>query len=128
MLMTRSTSTTVKTGIAMLTGDPVFEQAMRTTFGASPQINLRMISGSLATAGDLFDTEGAAVVVIDLDASREEEIQALARLMSRIGSRLPVVVVTQSFDEAVARRLLQMRVADFLTKPCLLYTSDAADE
>ena len=117
MLMTRSTSTTVKTSIAMLTGDPVFEQSVRTTFGASPQINLRIISGSLVSAGDLFDTEGAAVVVIDLDASREEEIQALARLMSRIGARLPVVVVTQSFDEAVARRLLQMRVSDFLTKP-----------
>ena len=117
MLMTRPTSAAVKTGIAMLTADPVFEQSVRATFGASPQINLRVISGTLTSAGDLFDTEGAAAVVIDLDASREDEIQALARLMLRIGSRPPVVVVTQSFDEAVARRLLQMRVADFLTKP-----------
>jgi len=29
----------------------------------------------------------------------------------------PVVVVTQAFDETVARTLLQMRVADFLVKP-----------
>jgi pilus assembly protein CpaE len=117
MLMTRSTSKTAKTGIAMLTADPVFEQSVRTTFGASSQINLRVISGTLASAADLFDTEGAAVVVIDLDASREDEIQAFGRLISRIGSHPPVVVITQSFDEAVARRLLQMRVADFLTKP-----------
>jgi pilus assembly protein CpaE len=55
--------------------------------------------------------------VIDLDASREDEIQALVRLTSRIGTRAPVVVITQAFDEAVARRLLQMRVADFMAKP-----------
>jgi pilus assembly protein CpaE len=37
--------------------------------------------------------------------------------MLRIGTRTPVVVVTQSFDESVARALVQMRVADFLVKP-----------
>ena len=117
MLMTRPTSATVKTGIALLTADAIFEQAVRTTFGASPQIDLHVISGTLASAGDLFVTDGAAVIVIDLDASREDEIQALGRLMARIGARPPVIVVTQSFDEAVARRLLQMRVADFMVKP-----------
>jgi pilus assembly protein CpaE len=117
MLMTRPTSAAGKIGIAMLTADAVFEQAARATFGASPQIDLHVISGSVASAGDIFDAEGAAVVVIDLDVSREDEIQALGRFMLRIGTRTPVVVVTQAFDEAVARRLLQMRVADFMVKP-----------
>ena len=117
MLMTRPTSAAGKIAIAMLTADAVFEQAARATFGASPQIDLRVISGTVATAGDVFDADGAAVIVIDLDASREDEIQALGRLMTRIGTRAPVVVVTQAFDEAVARRLLQMRVADFMVKP-----------
>jgi pilus assembly protein CpaE len=40
-------------------------------------------------------------------------MQALERLMARIGAWPPVVVVTQAFDENVARTLLQMRVADF---------------
>jgi pilus assembly protein CpaE len=117
MLMTRPTSAAGKIGIAMLTADAVFEQAARATFGASPQIDLHVISGSVASAGDIFDAEGAAVVVIDLDVSREDEIRALGRFMLRIGTRTPVVVVTQAFDEAVARRLLQMRVADFMVKP-----------
>ena len=117
MLMTRPTSAAGKIAIAMLTADAVFEQAARATFGASPQIDLRVISGTVASAGDVFDADGAAVIVIDLDASREDEIQALGRLMTRIGTRAPVVVVTQAFDEAVARRLLQMRVADFMVKP-----------
>lgn len=117
MLMSRPTGAASKIAIAMLTADAVFEQAARATFGASPQIDLRVISGTLATAGDVFNADGATVVVIDLDASREEEFQSLARLMSRIGTRAPVVVITQAFDEAVARRLLQMRVADFIAKP-----------
>ncbi|HXF89163.1 MAG TPA: AAA family ATPase [Xanthobacteraceae bacterium] len=114
--MTRTTTAAVKT-VAMLTPDPVFEQSARTTFGASPQITLRVTSGTIAGAGNLFDVEDAAVAVIDLDASREEEIQALGHLIARIGNWPPVVVVTDGFDENVARRLLQMRVADFLVKP-----------
>ena len=35
--------------------------------------------------------------------------------MARVGP--PVVAVTQTFDENVARTLLQMRTADFLVKP-----------
>jgi pilus assembly protein CpaE len=37
--------------------------------------------------------------------------------MSRIGAWPPVIAVTQSFDENLARTLLQMRVADFMVKP-----------
>jgi pilus assembly protein CpaE len=117
MLMTRPTSSPGKTSIAMLTADSQFEQSARSIFGTSAQIDLRVTSGTVSAAGDAFDPGDAAVVLIDLDASREEEFGALARLMARIGAKPPVVVVTQAFDEGVARRLLQMRVADFLTKP-----------
>jgi len=56
-------------------------------------------------------------VVVDIDASRADEMNGLARLMARVGTWPPVVAVTQSFDEHVARTLLQMRTADFLVKP-----------
>ena len=56
-------------------------------------------------------------MVVDLDAGRDDEMQALSRLMARVGAWPPVIAVTQSFDENVARTLLQMRIADFLVKP-----------
>jgi pilus assembly protein CpaE len=56
-------------------------------------------------------------VVVDLDAGRADEMQALAKLMARVRAWPPVIAVTQSFDENVARTLLQMRIADFLVKP-----------
>jgi pilus assembly protein CpaE len=105
-----------KTVVAVLTADPTFEQSVRATFGASAQIELHVVSGTVDTVPGL-DVQRVTVVIIDLDASRHEEMAALERMMPRIGTSPPVVVVTQSFDAEVARSLLQMRVADFLVKP-----------
>jgi pilus assembly protein CpaE len=114
--MAKSSSTTNKTVVAVLTADPAFAQSVSATFGASGAIELRMVTGTIATV-EGFDTEGVTVVIIDLDAGRAEEMAALERMMLRNGASPPVVVVTQSFDAEVARSLLQMRVADFLVKP-----------
>jgi pilus assembly protein CpaE len=56
-------------------------------------------------------------VVADLDATRPDEFQALQRLVMRLSARPSLIVVTQAFNETVARQLLQIRVADFLIKP-----------
>ncbi len=113
--MSRLSGTANRTRVAVLTADSALEQSLRATFGASGQIELRVISGSMATAPD-FVTDDLTVIIIDLDASKPEEMQALERLMLRAGIP-PVVVVAQRFDADVARGLLQMRVADFLIKP-----------
>jgi len=105
-----------KTVVAVLTADSAFEQAVRSTFGASGAIELRLIAGTIATMPE-FETDGVTVIIIDLDAAKSEEMQSLERVMLRSGGWPPVVVVTQSFDAEVARSLLQMRVADFLVKP-----------
>ena len=117
MRMTRSTGAANRTGVVLITPDDAFEETARTTFGTSSQIDLRVISGTLSGAGDKVNPDGATVIIVDLDVAREDEMQALERLMQRIGTWPPVVVVTPSFDAEVARRLLQMRVADFLVKP-----------
>ncbi len=117
MRIGRSNSPAKKTQVVVLTTDTGFEEQARLTFGASEQIELRVVSGSLAAIDEGFEVEGATVVVIDLNASQPEEMQALERLMARIGAWPPVVAVTQAFDENVARALVQMRVADFLVKP-----------
>lgn len=106
-----------RTRVVVLTADEEFNRSARTTFGASSAIDLSMVSGRIAEQGDTLDVEGATVVVVDLDAGRDDEMQALSRLMARVGAWPPVIAVTQAFDENVARTLMQMRVADFLVKP-----------
>jgi len=109
-------STSGSTVIVVLTADPAFEQSVRATFGASGAIELRVVSGTIASADDIA-IDGVTVIVVDLDTARPDEMAALEQTMLRIGVSPPVVVVTQSFDAEVARCLLQMRVADFLVKP-----------
>ena len=108
---------TNRTRVVVLSADTEFENSVRTTFGASSVIELRMISGSLAEQGDSLGITDATVAVVDLDARRPDEMDAFARLMARVGIWPPVIVVTQAFDANVARTLLQMRTADFLVKP-----------
>jgi pilus assembly protein CpaE len=115
--MNRATSAANKTGVAVLTADADFEQSARETFGTSAQIDLRVVSGSVAEFGDRFDVSDSTVAIIDLDGCSGEDMEALERLMLRIGHWPPVVVVAQGFDAEVGRRLLQMKVADFLVKP-----------
>jgi DNA-binding NarL/FixJ family response regulator len=103
--------------VVVLSADTEFENSVRTTFGASSAIELRMVSGSLAEHVDSLDVTDATVAVVDLDARRPDEMEALARLMARVGNWPPIIVITQTFDANVARTLLQMRTADFLVKP-----------
>ncbi|MES1155365.1 MAG: hypothetical protein ABUL48_02935, partial [Pseudorhodoplanes sp.] len=115
--MTRPSPVAGKTCVVVLTADAEFEKMVRSTFSASPQIDLRVLSATVAGAGDKIDVTGVTVIVIDLDAKRDEEMAAMQKLMTRTGGWPPVVVITQSFDAEVARTLIQMRVSDFLVKP-----------
>src|ERR1700689_5867693 len=113
----RSTAPPMQAKVVVLTADAAFEDSVRSLFSASPQITLDVITGTLAGGADGIALEGATVVVVDIDAGDAAELLALERLMLRIGNWPPVVAITQAFEESVARRLMQMRVADFLVKP-----------
>ena len=106
-----------RTRVAIVTADSEFERSARETFGASSAIELAVTAGGLAEHCETLDVAETTVLVVDLDARQPDEMAALAKLMGRIGARPPVVAVTQTFDAAVARTLVQMRVADFLVKP-----------
>lgn len=117
MRLGRTSNDVGKTQVVALTADTSFEEQLQTTFGASPQIDFKLETGSLADVGETLQLDGATVAVIDLDANRPEDLQALEHLMTRGSGLPPVVVVSQAFDETIARTLIQMRVTDFLVKP-----------
>jgi pilus assembly protein CpaE len=106
-----------KTRLAALTADAEFEQLVRATFGNNAQIELSVVKGTIIDEGSKLEAREATVVIVDLDAQRQDELVALHRLANRLGGTPPLVVVTQAFDQTVARKLLQIRIADFLVKP-----------
>jgi pilus assembly protein CpaE len=117
MLDGRPTAVANHARIAVVTGDAEFERLARSTFGNNPQLDLDVTATSLAACKGKFDAGGAKVVLIDLDADHQDEVLALQSLAARLGGSPPIVVVTKAFNESVARRLVQIRIADFLVKP-----------
>ena len=103
--------------IGALTPDREFAAAMRTTFGAAPLIDLELVEGSLSENADKLDFRKAGIVIVDLDEAGEADVVALQRLMLRTTNWPPVIAVSRGFDAAVARVLVQSRIADFMVKP-----------
>jgi pilus assembly protein CpaE len=103
--------------VLVLTANDDFEQFAQAAFSLGTNFALSMVKGRLVSDAATLDIGDAAVVVVDLDSTQPEEFSALGLLMRRISGSAPVVVVTDVQHESVPRKLVQMRVADFLVKP-----------
>jgi len=103
--------------VLVLTANDDFEQLARSAFSMGTNFALTLVKGRLVSDAATLEVGAAAVVVVDLDSTEAEEFPALSLLMRRISGRAPVVVVTDVQNESVPRKLVQMRVADFLVKP-----------
>jgi pilus assembly protein CpaE len=112
----RKKVTVNKSRVMMLSADGAFAQSAQDAFSAHPQIDLAIVPGTLSTMATV-DVAGAAVVVVDIDAASDAEMHALQRLSAAVNGWPQIVAVLQSFEESAVRRLLQMRIADFLAKP-----------
>jgi len=103
--------------IVLVSADRAFVQEMRSAFATAEGIELTTVETQVTDLrGELQEADGG-VVIVEMDASRLEEIEALQRVMRRLDGRVPVIVVTQRFDAAAVRILVQLHVADFLVKP-----------
>ena len=113
----RQTQSDGRTKIGLLTADTAFAEAVRATFSASAQIELQTEAGHLSAREGEIDFSDAAIAIVDIDEASEAEVVALQRLMLRATDWPPVIAVAKDFDAALARALVQARVADFLVKP-----------
>ncbi len=114
---TSSNQAKVQAKVIVVTADAVFEDSIRATFGTSTQVGLDLVPARLADCASVLDLEGAAVVIADVETAEATELEALDALVARAHHGPPIIAITESFDAGVARRLMQMRVADFLVKP-----------
>ncbi|MFL9827481.1 response regulator receiver protein [Rhodoplanes sp. SY1] len=117
MRSARTKTSGSKTRVVVVTPDVEFARTAKETFAAAPQVELELMSGSIAeTAAEVAAAE-ATVVVVDLHGATAEAMAALETLTAKLAGWPPVVTVTDAFDKEVMRQLLKMRIADFLVKP-----------
>lgn len=103
--------------IVLVSADKAFVQETRTAFSASDLIQLITVEKNITDLrGEIQETDCGAII-IDMDAARLEEIEALQRVTRRLEGKAPIVVVTQEFNAAAVRILVHLQVADFLVKP-----------
>lgn len=103
--------------VGLVTQDKAFIQMVQTAFASSEAIQLVVIEKGISDLrGEIQDADCAAVI-IDMDASRLEDVESLQRVKRRLEGQTAVVVVTQEFNAAAVRVLVQLQVADFLTRP-----------
>lgn len=90
---------------------------MRTAFSDSRDLDIEVVHWGPQNDPRSLGVEGASIVLVELDAGRLDRVAALQQLAGKLAGRVPVIVVTNVFNEIVARQLLQSHIADFLIKP-----------
>jgi pilus assembly protein CpaE len=103
--------------IVLVSTDKAFVQDSRSAFATSESIELTTVEKNVSELRGEIQEADSGAVIIDMDAARLEEIEALQRITRRLEGKAPVVVVTQEFNAAAVRILVQLKVADFLVKP-----------
>lgn len=108
--------------ILLVSTDKTFAQDVHAAFATSDAIQLATIERSIIDLRGEIQEADCGAAIIDMDAARLDQVEALQRVMRRLEGKVPVVVVTQEFNAAAVRILVQLQVADFLVKP--LTTAD----
>ncbi len=104
-------------GIVLVTRDQALEETARAAFAAGGPAALHVLPAPFEQVADRLTSLPCAVIIVDVDASRQDHVEALRRLSEGLGPDMAVLVITQQVDQAFARSLLQIQVTDFLVKP-----------
>lgn len=103
--------------ILLVSTDKAFLQDTKAAFASSEKIQLVVVEKNVGDLRAEIQEADCGAVIIDMDAARLEEIDALQRITRRLEGRAPIIVVTQEFNAAAVRILVQLQIADFLVKP-----------
>jgi pilus assembly protein CpaE len=103
--------------VVLVSRDRSFLQDTRAAFSSSEAIELVTLEKSVTELRGEIEISECGAAIVDMDVASLEQIESLQRVVRRLEGRAPVVVVTQEFNAAVVRILVQLQVADFLVKP-----------
>ncbi len=108
-----------KSRIVLFSADSNFVNSARSAFAAKAISGVSIIEQGLSGRIAESKLRDVAVMIVDIGEAEEnqKDLLELEHLMGALGQKLPVIVIVNSFNEVVARKLVQMQVADILVKP-----------
>ena len=82
-------NTTKTKRVVLVSTDKLFAQDVRAAFAQSETIQLVTVERTLAELRGEIQELGCSAVIVDMDAARLEEIEALQRITRRLEGRTP---------------------------------------
>ena len=117
MFTNTDNETTSKVGVTLVASDSDLQRRVRLEFGEHSRFDLSEVNGNLSQSEDkLFNGALQSVIIVELDPESNEELAALERLKNSRLADKPVIVVSEFLEEMTVRRLLRMKVTDWLPK------------
>ncbi len=106
-----------RVGVTLVTPDGELQERVRNEFAKHRSFDLVEVQGSLNESEEqLYNGALQSVIIVELDPENGEQLATLERLKeSRLSDR-PIIIVSEFLEETTVRRLLRMRVADWLPK------------
>jgi len=103
--------------VKLVTSDDALEARLRSGLGDNSRFGLHVMRSGVGAAVALPDITGdSSIFVIDIDPSNLMEIAALETLVTTSLGNVPVIVISDNLGGEMARRLLRLRVCDWLPR------------
>src|SRR5262249_44468951 len=103
--------------VKLVTSDDALEARLRRDLGGDPRFGLHVMRSGLETAASLPNLAGnGSIYVIDIDPTNLQEIAALETLVASSLRGVPVIVMSDNLGGEMARRLLRLKVCDWLPR------------
>ena len=103
--------------IKLVTTDRLLEERLRPKLAADKRFTIDVVRRNVAEAATMPDIAiENSPLVIDLDPRNAAEIASLEAIIAAAGATTPVIVVSDDLGSDTVRRLLHLKVADWLPR------------
>jgi len=103
--------------IRLVTADEALEQRVRSALAPTRRFRLEQTRGSLLEAEKALASNAyASLLLVEFDQENPSELAALNGLVQRWKDPPAIILISRGMNEAVARKLLRLRIADWLPR------------
>lgn len=108
-----------KTEVLLVSPNSELKAKLDAGFAEKKRFTLRAISGTIAEAeAQLNSDELPGILLVDLKTANPDHLVALDRIKRNKFAQTPIIAISSYLDQDVVRRLMQIKVDDWLPKDC----------
>ncbi|MEM1044797.1 MAG: response regulator receiver protein [Pseudomonadota bacterium] len=103
--------------LVLISPDADLASTVTNAFQASKAFELQVIAKPAAEAEDVLRSLEPRILIIDLGSGGPDDLEALGACADALGAPVPTIVIAERCESALVRRMMQLRISDFIVKP-----------